>query len=74
MDANNQLLGIFSWLMIKTQKIQRQQSLFIRIPEAVKLTIAHALLLLNTSELGKFPPMVRLLGETIALCCRSAMD
>ena len=43
-----------------------QQSLFIRIPEAVKLTSCPRSTLIKYSELGKFPPMVRLLGETIA--------
>jgi len=43
-----------------------QQSLFIRIPEAVKLTSCSRSTLIKYSELGKFPPMVRLLGETIA--------
>ena len=43
-----------------------QQSLFIRIPEAVKLTSCPRSTLNKYSELGKFPPMVRLLGETIA--------
>ena len=43
-----------------------QQSLFIRIPEAVKLTSCPRSTLIKYSELGKFHPMVRLLGETIA--------
>lgn len=43
-----------------------QQSLFIRIPETVKLTSCARSTLIKYSELGKFPPMVRLLGETIA--------
>ena len=39
---------------------------FIHIPETVKLTGSPRSTLIKYSTLGKFPPMVRLLGNRIA--------
>ena len=39
---------------------------FIHIPETVKLTSCARSTLIKHSELGLFPPMVRLLGNRIA--------
>ncbi len=53
MDANNQLLVIFSWLMIKTQKIQQSNNPYLFASPETGGKAAdqlHALLLLNIAN------------------------